>query len=254
MSSSYIVTPDVQISAKLNQADELLRSVAQCNMPLGDDADMQVLYDVIDATICTAIKIIESDPRGLFCYKYPITLLNFMNDVLGVNSPSFNLSDGSSDFVQQWLKISEFEYSNVLAVIRDFIGKWILSPHTKCVVLTNNRHHEVALKGTIYFVDAHFSRPTQRCPNPLAVAKVRFIITVSSIMQSYYPVMITYRFEGFRTLYYALGERAIPTNTFQRFYIDSILHSKLSFYAEICECRHGSVDKPKNNIQPKKDC
>ncbi|XP_017959359.1 uncharacterized protein LOC108653408 [Drosophila navojoa] len=235
------------------EADELMKSVAQCNMPLGDHADIQVVYDMIDATICAAIKIIESDPRGLFCYKYPAEFYNYF-DMMGPNTPSMNLSEPSSDFVQQWLKISDFEYSNVLAVIRDFIAKWHLSPNTKCVVLTNNRQHHVPLKGSIYFVDAHFSRPTQRCPNPLAVAKIRFIITVSSIMQSYYPVMITYRFEGFRTLYYAVGDRAIPTNTFQRFYIDTILHNKLSFYAEICECRHGTTDKPKNNIADKKEC
>ncbi|XP_030563469.1 uncharacterized protein LOC115764512 [Drosophila novamexicana] len=235
----------------LPELDYLIESVANCQKPLCDDADLECVSNMVNATICEAIKIIESDPRGLFCYKYPKTLYNVSDEFQYPVTPSMGLSDISSDFVQQWLKIGEFEYNNVLAVIRDFIGKWQLSPKTKCVVLTNTRRHDVALKGTIYFVDAHFSRPTQRCPNPLAVAKVRFIITVSTVMQKYYPVMITYRFEGYRTLYYAVGDRALTLNTFQRFYIDTILHTKLSFYAEICECRHGTIDKPKNNVKSK---
>jgi len=96
-----------------------------------------------------------------------------------------------------------------------------------------------------------YQSTTHRCPNPLAVAKVRFIITVSKVLLRHYPVMITYRFEGYNTLYYGLGERCLNSFSFQRFFIDTILHTKLTFFAAISECRHGTIEKPKHNIKSK---
>lgn len=238
----------------VSDADILTESIANCNKPLCDDADLECIFKMVTGTLCEALTIIHSDPRGLFCYKYPKDL-NYITNQKSQNlfgSP-FGKSEYSiaSESARSWMTIGEFDYSNMIPLIRDYISQWKLSPETKCVVLTNTRRHDVPLKGTIFFIDAHFSRPTPRCPNPLAVAKVRFVITVSSVMQSYYPVMVIYRFEGYRTLYYALGSRAISSNTFQRFYIDTILHTKLSFYAEICECRHGTIAEPKEITKPK---
>lgn len=232
-------------------------AIKKCKKPLCDDDDIECIYNLINATLCEAIEIIESDPRGLFCYKYPTDSKNFtfQQEVIDAIAQMTNTSDlshqGETD--RLYMKIMDFEYSNVIPLIRDYISHWYLSPETKCVVLSNTKKHDVPLKGTIHFIDAHFSRPTPSCPNPLAVAKVRFIVTVSKIMQRYYPIMITYRFEGFRTLFYAVGERAIFSNRFQRYYIDTIVHTKLSFYAEICECRHGTIENPKVAEDPKEE-
>lgn len=254
-SDSYEKIEAPIIPMPLQNFHKLAEGIEKCNKPLCADDDMECIYNMIDATICEAIQIIESDPRGLFCYKYPT---NSENDILQQEfikaiAQMTNASDlslqGESEYT--WMKIMDFEYSNVIPLIRDYISHWRLSPETKCVVLTNTKKHDVPLKGTIHFIDAHFSRPTPSCPNPLAVAKVRFIVTVSKVMQSYYPIMVTYRFEGFRTLFYAVGERAVFSNTFQRYYIDTILHTKLSFYAEICECRHGTIENPKVVKDPK---
>ncbi|XP_017044530.1 uncharacterized protein LOC108090392 [Drosophila ficusphila] len=248
----------------------------QCNKPVCDDADMQCIVDLIEGTICEALAIIESDPRGLFCYKYPkrskmssISLASSVfNEIVVVNGEDdasasitnhanytgilgTSADSASSGLARKMLTIGDFEYSNAIADIRDFVSRWELSPDTKCVVISNPIRHEVPIKGTILFVDAHFSRPTPRCPNPLAVAKVRFILTVSKLLLRHYPVMITYRFEGYNTLYYGLGERCLNSFTFQRFYIDTILHTKLSFFAAISECRHGTVEKPKHNVRSK---
>ncbi|XP_033154715.1 uncharacterized protein LOC117137402 [Drosophila mauritiana] len=246
--------------------------VNQCNKPACDDADMQCIIDLIEGTLCEAVAIIESDPRGLFIYNFPkrqkmssISLISsvFTDTVVanGEDDPSItnhytgglgvSADSVSSGLARKMLTIGDFEYSNAIADIRDFVSRWELSPDTKCVVISNPIRHEVAQKGTILFVDAHFSRPTPRCPNPLAVAKVRFIISVSKILLKHYPVMITYRFEGYNTLYYGLGERCLNSFTFQRFYIDTILHTKLTFFAAISECRHGTIEKPKHNIKPK---
>ncbi|EDV98415.1 uncharacterized protein LOC6568711 [Drosophila grimshawi] len=230
---------------------KLVESIAKCQKPLCEDADFECVMNMVNGTICEAVSIIESDPRGLFCYKY-VKNLNIFDVEPTINLTEPADSSPSSDFLLCWQTIDQFEYGNVVAMIRHYIGLWQVSPQTKCVVLSNRRGREVALKGQIYFVDAHFSRPSQTCTNPLAVAKVRFIITVSRILPKHYPVMITYRFEGYRTLYYALGERAVNSNSFQRLYIDTILHSKLSFYAEICVCRHGTVDKPKESDESRK--
>lgn len=254
-SDSYEKVEEPIIPMPPQNFHKLAEGIEKCNKPLCADDDMECIYNMIDATICEAIQIIESDPRGLFCYKYPT---NSENDILQQEfikaiAQMTNASDlslqGESEYT--WMKIMDFEYSNVIPLIRDYISHWRLSPETKCVVLTNTKKHDVPLKGTIHFIDAHFSRPTPSCPNPLAVAKVRFIVTVSKVMQSYYPIMVTYRFEGFRTLFYAVGERAVFSNTFQRYYIDTILHTKLSFYAEICECRHGTIENPKVVEDPK---
>jgi len=245
--------------------------VNQCNKPACDDADMQCIIDLIEGTLCEAVAIIESDPRGLFIYNFPkkqkmssISLISsvFTDTIVanGEDDPSItnhytgglgiSADSVSSGLARKMLTIGDFEYSNAIADIRDFVSRWELSPDTKCVVISNPIRHEVAKKGTILFVDAHFSRPTPRCPNPLAVAKVRFIISLSKILLKHYPVMITYRFEGYNTLYYGLGERCLNSFTFQRFYIDTILHTKLTFFAAISECRHGTIEKPKNNIKP----
>lgn len=254
-SDSYEKIEEPLIPTHMQNFYKLEDEIEKCKKPLCADDDMECIYNMIDATICEAIQIIESDPRGLFCYKYPTDLENvfLQQEVINAIAQMTNESDlsipGESDHT--WIKIMDFEYSNVIPLIRDYISHWRLSPETKCVVLTNTKKHDVPLKGTIHFIDAHFSRPTPSCPNPLAVAKVRFIVTVSKVMQSYYPIMITYRFEGFRTLFYAVGERAVFSNTFQRYYIDTILHTKLSFYAEICECRHGTIEYPKVVEDPK---
>ncbi|XP_001361510.3 uncharacterized protein [Drosophila pseudoobscura] len=248
-------------------------AVAHCNKPVCDDADMQCVMDLVDSTICEALTIVQSDPRGLFCYKLPEkpkpvvsvpTLVDFTVTTIAdeehetttvatkIAVGEYGPSSGSSGLLRKPTTIGSFEYSTVLSEIQDFIGLWQLSPDTKCAVLSNPIQHDVPIKGKIYFADAHFSRPTPRCPNPLAVAKVRFIITVSKLVPKHYPVMITYRFEGYNTLYYAVGERSQSSFSFQRFYIDTILHTKLAFYAEICECRHGTVEKPKKSTKTKK--
>ncbi|XP_034105558.1 uncharacterized protein LOC117568806 [Drosophila albomicans] len=232
----------------------LHESIANCNKPICDDADLECILNMVNGTICEARAVIQSDPRGLFCYKCPkeYSHLGSKKSRHTFESP-LERSEYSeaSETIRHWLTIGDFEYSNMIPLVRDFIAKWQLSPETKCVVLTNTKRHDVPLKGSIYFIDAHFSRPTPRCPNPLAVAKVRFIVTVSSVLRDHYPVMVTYRFEGYRTLYYALGCRAINSRTFQRFYIDTILHTKLSFFAEICESRHGTIAAPKAMPNPK---
>ncbi|XP_017105804.2 uncharacterized protein [Drosophila bipectinata] len=257
----------------ITQIPSLTKDLALCNKPLCDDADMQCIIDLISATVCEAVTIIESDPRGLFCYKMPTKTFTGVSISSGLpstvviggvagaeqdpstvqrNAPYVSADSGSSGLVRHALTIGNFEYANAISDVRDFISRWELSPDTKCVVISNANNHVVPIKGTIYFIDAHFSRPTPRCPNPLAVAKVRFIVTVSKLLLPCYPVMITYRFEGYNTLYYAVGERSLNSFTFQRFYIDTILHTKLSFFAAVAECRHGTVDHPKDNVKSRK--
>ncbi|EDW74498.1 uncharacterized protein Dwil_GK19410 [Drosophila willistoni] len=265
---------DKCITVTVTEGKDDYNPLAICNMPLCDDADLECVAEMVDAVLCEAVLIIESDPRGLFCYKFPnppktddddedddsdileVVVADLHDGASTMATATINLysqtKSQTSVSVRHWMRIGEFAYNNVISEIRDFITKWQLSPDTKCVVLSNMRRHDVPVKGSIYFVDAHFSRPTPRCPNPLAVAKVRFIISVSKVMQKHYPVMITYRFEGFNTLYYAIGERATNSWTFQRFHIDTILHSKLHFYAEICECRHGTIENPKQNNRSNK--
>ncbi|XP_017066100.2 uncharacterized protein LOC108104497 [Drosophila eugracilis] len=280
-SSHYIKTSNQNLIPGIGPGNALpiatIPSIASfiklCDKPVCDDADIQCIVDLVNGTICEALAIIKSDPRGLFCYKFPkkvkmssVSLVssaytdtmvaNVESDTSITNHFTGNLGTAvdsvSSGLARKILTIGDFDYSNAIADIRDFVSRWELSPDTKCVVISNPIRHEVPIKGTILFVDAHFSRPTPRCPNPLAVAKVRFIITVSKLLLKHYPVMITYRFEGYNTLYYGLGDRCLNSFTFQRFYIDTILHVKLTFFAAISECRHGTIENPKHNIKTKK--
>ncbi|XP_017133004.1 uncharacterized protein LOC108149736 [Drosophila elegans] len=275
-STQEIGVPGIGAGSALPIADvpSISSFINECSKPICDDADLQCIVDLVNATICEAQTIIKSDPRGLFVYKFPkrqkmssVSLVSSaLTDIVVANGEEddsiknptnytgmlgASADSVSSGLARKPLTIGDFEYSNAIADIRDFISHWELSPDTKCVVISNPIRHEVPIKGTILFVDAHFSRPTARCPNPLAVAKVRFIITVSKLLLAHYPVMITYRFEGYNTLYYGLGERCLNSFIFQRFYIDTILHTKLTFFAAICESRHGTVDKPKHNVKSK---
>ncbi|XP_016989723.1 uncharacterized protein LOC108051929 [Drosophila rhopaloa] len=282
-SSHFIKTPNQNIVVQgigpgnalpIANIPSISSFINACNKPICDDADLQCIVDLVEATVCEALAIIKSDPRGLFVYKFPkrqkmssvslvstaltdIVVANGEDDDSIKNPTNYtaylgaSADSASSGLARKMLTIGDFEYSNAIADIRDFVSRWELSPDTKCVVISNPIRHEVPIKGTILFVDAHFSRPTARCPNPLAVAKVRFIVSVSKLLLTHYPVMISYRFEGYNTLYYGLGERCLNSFTFQRFYIDTILHTKLTFFAAISESRHGTIDKPKHNIKSK---
>lgn len=155
------------------------------------------------------------------------------------NSSTSSKDKDSDSELEPWALIKDFEYRSLTHQINEFIRTWELTPATKYVVIAQEKKIEhVTPYGERYFAEAHFSKPTPKCPNPLAVAKVYFYIHVSNLLPNDYPVNVTYRFEGYKTEFNAMGIRKIIANKFQNYFINSIIHMKLAFYAKLCRCRN----------------
>ncbi|XP_037884573.1 uncharacterized protein LOC119634448 [Glossina fuscipes] len=210
---------------------------------------------IVDAIIDRGVHLIESDVNHVFFYKNPYYISKHadVKEKLAVKSiseqtgSSFDSSTEESDaeeeedgatFQEEWITIGNFDFVTAIHQLTAFVEKWELTPATKFVVIAQEFAEEVKPFGHRYFAEIHFSKPTPKCPNPLAAAKLYFHINICSYLPPFYPIMITYKFEGFKTMYYAVGERKLSSNKFQRYLIDSILHMKLAFYAELWDCRN----------------
>ena len=154
--------------------------------------------------------------------------------------PSCSTSSEDYDYrLEPWILIKDFKYPLLVHQINEFVATWELTPATKYVIIAmENKIEHVPTYGDRYFVEAHFSQPTPRCPNPLAVAKVYFTIHVSNLLPNDYPVNVTYQFEGYKTVFSAMGKNKIKSNKFQNYFISTILQMKLAFYAKLCDCRN----------------
>ena len=193
----------------------------------------------VEAIVQKATRLLKDNAARYFLYKNP--------NVWRRKTATYELDEcnaplSTEEFVLQlvpWALIKNFEYALVVQQINEFIQTWELTPATKFVVIPREHKIEhVPPYGNRYFAEAHFSKPTPKCPNPLAVAKVYFYIHVSHLLPSDYPVNVTYKFEGYKTEFSTIGVHKIMANTFQNYFISSILHMKLSFYAKLCECRN----------------
>uniref|UniRef100_A0A1A9VCN5 Uncharacterized protein n=1 Tax=Glossina austeni TaxID=7395 RepID=A0A1A9VCN5_GLOAU len=209
---------------------------------------------IVDAIIDRGVHLIESDVNNEFFYKNPYYIpkhVDFKEKPAGKSisehiGSSFDSSTDESEaedeeevtFQQEWITIGNFDFVTAIHQLTAFVEKWELTPPTKFVVIAQEFAEEVKPFGHRYFAEIHFSKPTPKCPNPLATAKLNFHINICSYLPTFYPIMITYKFEGFKTMYYAVGERKLSSIKFQRYLIDSILHMKLAFYAELWDCRN----------------
>lgn len=230
-------------------------------------AKKEILAQYLDGIVQEALHLISRDYKQEFLYKNPngwqqrrqfynanvsqrnkTSTKNMQQQAnySDSSSSSMTFTDPSSSTTSQeyetdlepWSCIANFEFSLVVRQINEFIQTWELGPATKFVVIALDKIENIKPFGERYFVEAHFSKPTPKCPNPLAVAKVYFEINVSHLLSKVYPVNVTYKFEGYKSQFYAMGKNKLSSKTFQRYYIDSILHMKLAFYAELCKCRN----------------
>ncbi|KAI8125586.1 hypothetical protein CVS40_4495 [Lucilia cuprina] len=228
--------------------------------------DTDALAQYLEEIAQEAANLINRDSKQEFLYKNPngwqqkklyynvkkfyqktgVTKMDSSKDIDSTSSNSISFAAPSSSTsseeleikLEPWSLIEDFKFPSVVHQINEFIQTWELSSATKFVVIALDKIEHIPLFGKRYYVEAHFSKPTPKCPNPLAVAKVYFQINVSHLLPSDYPVNVTYKFESYKSQFYAMGALKISSNKFQRYYIDSILHMKLSFYAELCECRN----------------
>uniref|UniRef100_A0A1A9WZC8 Uncharacterized protein n=1 Tax=Glossina brevipalpis TaxID=37001 RepID=A0A1A9WZC8_9MUSC len=208
------------------------------------------LKKVVDSIIDRGVQLIESDVNHVFFYKNPYNIQKPDETkkkpllITEQTSSSWESSSEESEqqeeegFDEQWIKIGDFDFVKAVHQLTAFVENWELTPATKFVVIAREYAEEIKPFGHRYFAKIHFSKPTPKCPNPLAVAKLYFHMNICSYLPPFYPIMITYKFEGFKTMYYAVGERKLSSTKFQRYLIDSILHMKLAFYAELWDCRN----------------
>ncbi|XP_061400813.1 uncharacterized protein LOC133336547 [Musca vetustissima] len=218
--------------------------------------DIEGLAVILEDIVQTAAGYINADPDGEFLYKNPngwkrnSKKTKLENEINDNSSDSFTMpstsssssSDASSRMPQEpWCLLQDFNFPSVVRQITQFIENWELTPATKFVVIAQEMSAEIPPFGKRYFVEAHFSKPTPQCPNPLAIAKVFFHINVCDLLPRDYPINVIYQFENHRGRYYALGAKKLNSNNFQKYFIDTLLHMKLAFYAELEECRqvHG---------------
>ncbi|XP_073832117.1 uncharacterized protein [Musca autumnalis] len=215
--------------------------------------DVKGLAGLLEDIVQTAAGLINADPDEEFLYKNPNGWKRNLNKKNKNGNKELNYSDDSScSFTlpstssssggslmppEPWCLLNDFNFPAVVRHITQFIESWELTPATKFVVIAQELSVDVPPFGKRYFVEAHFSKPTPKCPNPLAVAKVYFNVNVCQLLPQDYPVNVTYKFENHRSRYYAHGPRKLNSNNFQRYFIDTLLHMKLAFYAEMEECR-----------------
>uniref|UniRef100_W8BPX1 Uncharacterized protein n=1 Tax=Ceratitis capitata TaxID=7213 RepID=W8BPX1_CERCA len=208
------------------------------------DEIVQTMQIVVHTTIHTAAQWVLNDVRGEFFYPDPKitpTTSSLYPDFL-------NFDAMYKEKYINWINIQDFSVNEIFSQVRDYIHLWNLSECTKFSLATNDRANVIPNKGAKYFIDATFSKPTPACPNPLAVAKVFFTAIVPSHLPKHYPIMVTYRFEGFRTQYHVHGRHEVRSKDFQRFFIDSILQRKLVFYSRIFECRHPDIKLKRESV------
>ncbi|XP_054729636.1 uncharacterized protein LOC129238592 [Anastrepha obliqua] len=197
----------------------------------------KTLRIVVNKTIHTAVELILSDVKGEFYYPDP--KLEPQTRTLYPDFLQFHAEYKEKHV--NWINIQDFSVNEIFSQVRDYINLWHLSDCTKYTLGINDKTNVIPGKGSKYFLDAIFSKPTPICPNPLAVAKVLFTVTVPELLPKYYPVKVIYRFESYRTPYHAFGRFEVHSKDFQRYFIDSILQKKLVFYAKIFECRHPQI-------------
>lgn len=215
--------------------------------------DSKALAEYLEDIAQEAANLINDDSKQEFLYKNPngwkqrvrrdksnIEQSCSSSSEISYKAPSTSTtSEEEEEFITEpWCVLEDFEFPKVVRQINEYIQTWELTPATKFVLIATDKFENYYPFGERYFVEAHFSKPTPKCPNPLAVAKVYFQINVSHLLPSDYPVNVTYKFEGYESQFYAMGAYKLHTNKFQRYYIDTILHMKLMFYAELCECRN----------------
>ncbi|XP_017486020.1 PREDICTED: uncharacterized protein LOC108374554 [Rhagoletis zephyria] len=198
---------------------------------------VQTLTNTVNATVNTAVQLILSDVGGEFFYPNPRP----RTKTTKVHHEFLSFDAEYKEKSIDWVTIQDFSVNEIFTQVRDFINLWHLSDATKFTLGINDKSHIIPRKGTRYFLDAIFSKPTPVCPNPLAVAKVFFTVIVPQYLPKHYPIKVIYRFEGYSTHYHANGPREMRTKDFQRYFIDSILQRKLVFYAKIFECRHPHI-------------
>lgn len=222
----------------------------------------------IENIIRNAISMINDDVYEEFIYQYPGDIKRKYKTaqadkpLMSIKSRASKLilktssttstteSTASDEYRNIWVSIENFNIKTVVNQIRDYINTWELGTLYRFVVMATEVPRVIKPYGVRWNVEAHFSKPTPRCPNPLAVAKVFFQVNVSFLLPSNYPVMVTYHFEGYKTMYYALGRRKLTSLIFQRYLLDSILHMKLTFYNHLWECRNPLSKVQKRKLTP----
>ncbi|XP_014092338.2 uncharacterized protein [Bactrocera oleae] len=221
--------------------------VSSCNINLLSlDEIVQVMQKVVNETVCTALQWILNDVTGEYFYPDPKIVPDTKEEY-----PDFLSFDAIyKEKCINWVNIQDFSVNEIFQQVRDYIYLWNLSECTKFTLALNDKATIVPNKGSRYFLDATFSKPTPACPNPLAVANVHFTAIVPAHLPKNYPVKVMYRFEGYRRQYHTYGRHEVRSKDFQRYFIDSILQTKLIFYSKIFECRHPHVKLNENPLLP----
>ncbi|XP_011198151.1 uncharacterized protein LOC105222501 [Bactrocera dorsalis] len=219
--------------------------VSNCNINLLSlDEIVQVMQKVVYDTVCTAMQWILSDVTGEYFYPDPKIVPDTREDY-----PDFLSFDAIyKEKCINWVNIQDFSVNEIFQQVRDYIYLWNLSECTKFTLAINDKATIIPNKGSRYFLDATFSKPTPACPNPLAVANVHFTAIVPAHLPKHFPVKVMYRFEGYRRQYHTHGRHEVRSKDFQRYFIDSILQTKLIFYSKIFECRHPHVKLNKSSL------
>lgn len=208
------------------------------------DEIVQVMQKVVNETVSTALHWILDDVTGEYFYPDPKIVPETKDEY--PDFLSFNAI--YKEKYIKWITIQDFSVNEIFQQVRDYICLWNLSECTKFSLAINDKATIIPNKGSRYFLDATFSKPTPACPNPLAVANIHFTAILPAHLPKHYPVKVMYRFEGFRQQYHTHGRHEVRSKDFQRYFIDSILQTKLIFYSKIFECRHPHARLKKNPL------
>ncbi|XP_075156263.1 uncharacterized protein LOC142229581 [Haematobia irritans] len=224
---------------------DLVRHTALKELTKQPSPDIKALTRDLEEIIQNAADIINSDKKEEFLYKNPY---GWQKNCMQNREPTNHKADEDSSedsyvnssssetsvkSLEPWPLLKDFDYHSVLRQITQFIESWELSRATKFVLIPQEEAIQMPPFGERYLVEVHFSKPTPKCPNPLAVAKVFFHINVCQLLPQDYPINVTYTFEGYNSRFYVLGPRQMKSHRFQRYFIDTILHMKLAFYTQL---------------------
>ncbi|XP_037927446.1 uncharacterized protein LOC119661986 [Teleopsis dalmanni] len=188
--------------------------------------------DFVNEVITGALNKLARDRHRYFMYKRPFIIPEKSSSSLEESCEKDQSEMQNIDLYGervQWVSIEDFSYLKAVRNIRDFIDLWHLPRQIKYSLLNENRFEDIAELGSNFFVKAMFSVPTKKNPNPVTVAYVRFRIHVSAQMPMDYPIMVSYLFDGFKTVFYALGEYRM-LGSFPKYFILNILRLKFQWY------------------------
>ncbi|XP_037960391.1 uncharacterized protein LOC119689598 [Teleopsis dalmanni] len=212
----------------------------------------QFADEFVNELISLAVEKYQRDETGFFIYRCPKYACVESENSCDASSES--KEDKGKTHVKNsaksisWVTIGNFTYSKAVININEYVSTWVLPPGAIFEMKENNLIKDVEGLGRTFYADVIVSKQAY----PSATATVAFQIHLSAILPTSYPVMVTYTFEDFRTVFYAIGDKCFYCN-FQRHFISHALELKQKIFQEPFKWSNEFKENEKDDKEKNKD-